>query len=718
MATIDSRFICTSDLEELMVDNQTGLPLSGGIVTFYSDVNRTVLKPVYQLSGTPGNYVYNPLPDPCVLSSAGTFQDALGNNIVPYYYPFVGTPDQNSGVQELYYITVLNSGFVPQFVRQAWPPSASAGNTPISPGSAAVVNFIPNGQFLSHNNIVSLTEPPAPNYMFNAESVNSQQIAQGGWNFVYHHGTASIFNNSFTQIPDAGGFGINRFPSFIFNFVAANYVDGATNSRDLRIQWPDVNKFSTGNPPAVLPTNPPPTGSIQYTLFFDARSNDGNTYIFTLNQIYYYGNGGSNGAGGNAIVKQVAMITVGPSATFVSQNIQNITFLANQGTVSGNGDDYVALSIQGPIAGSWNVSFTDFALVQGNQTLKFFPVQPNADMLAEGVAGWMPTPNPNGQDLYLPLVLTPQGMVFDHSIVGQIIGKTQLAANAVNNELLMDGSTYVMSAYSTLGIPYSRLANYLIANSPAYTVGTSTIPAKTIPLFGTGANFVTIWNNVDPTKFDLNFNTAGANAVNNQTSGFTHTSADPLYVFTVPAVPTAGTYFSFTPVTGGLVFNVYFTVNGVGTPPTAPTGANILVALVTADTVATTIRKIIVAVDQYQFMLIDARGYFWRGLDTGATIDPDAATRTSPGVLDNATAAVGANLGSLEAGAFLSHVHAASNTATTGQNNDQNAAWTFPECNDIALAAGVAISITTTIAATGGSETRPVNLALNWFIRY
>src|SRR5579871_4733347 len=125
MATIDPRFICTSDLEALFRDNSTGLPLSGGILTFYSDVNRTVLKPIYQLTGTPGNYTYQPLPNPCVLSSAGTFQDAPGNNIVGFYYPFTGTPAENTGVQELYYITCLNSGFVPQFVRQGWPQQAA-----------------------------------------------------------------------------------------------------------------------------------------------------------------------------------------------------------------------------------------------------------------------------------------------------------------------------------------------------------------------------------------------------------------------------------------------------------------------------------------------------------------------------------------------------------------------------------------------------------------
>ena len=135
---LDPRFICTSDLEELMRDKDSGLPLAGGIVTFYSDINRSVLKPVYQLTGSPPNYSYSVLPNPCTLSTVGTFQDGLGNNIVPFYYPFIGTPSQNTGEQELYYITVVSSGFVPQFTRQGWPQAAAdQGGTPVAHDGSA-----------------------------------------------------------------------------------------------------------------------------------------------------------------------------------------------------------------------------------------------------------------------------------------------------------------------------------------------------------------------------------------------------------------------------------------------------------------------------------------------------------------------------------------------------------------------------------------------------
>jgi hypothetical protein len=136
---IDPRFIVTSDLESYFVSKDDGEPLAGGIITFYSDLNRSTKKPVYQISGSPPNYVYTVLPNPCVLSDVGTFQDALGNNIVPYYFPYEGTPDDDNTTVELYYITVESSGGVAQFTREGWPNFSNEGSSTASDDR----NFIP-----------------------------------------------------------------------------------------------------------------------------------------------------------------------------------------------------------------------------------------------------------------------------------------------------------------------------------------------------------------------------------------------------------------------------------------------------------------------------------------------------------------------------------------------------------------------------------------------
>lgn len=817
MANLDSRFFCTSDLDTYYVDNASGLPMSGGIVTFYSDVNRTELKPVYQLTGTPGNYTYSPLPNPCTLSSSGTFQDALGNNIVPYYYPFTGVPEDNTGVQELYYITCINSGFVPQFIRQGWPQAAGNGSGPSNDNE--IDNYIPNGQFLSHNNIVSITEPPITQYSFGSETVDSQAIAQGGWNFVYTDANTAIFNNSFSQIPSSGGWGINSFPKFAFNFVCSEYNSNAL-TRDLRIQWPDINKFSSGNPP----------GTTNYTLFFDAKSNDGNTYVFTLYQIYYFGTGGSPSS---PMVNEVATITVGPSETFTSYNINNINFAANQGTIGTNGDDYIALSIRGP-ASAWNAAFTDFLLTQGNETFTSFPVQTNDQMLSRGVAGWMPTPNPNGQDLYLPLILTPQGMVFDHTGIGEIVSTTNPSINSssISSQwLLCDGSSYITSQYSAIGIPYSRLFNVYLNNG--YSVLTN------IPLYGTGINYATSYissgntanirltvnnsgipiaaaadgntgwtfSSVHIGSSTINFtsnaggNTANeienignfitpnnSNSSNAGTSPFTvsdnnlYTGITTEFAYSFSVITTAassitgGEYFTFSnsstdyymwfkingsgsdPAPGGTGiqvnllssysasdvamciqdamnmyqsssivvsglpsasqywtfqtnpgssvrnFYVWYTVNNIGTDPKVSGSTGINVMLTGSENAAEVASKTQLAINSYQFAVPNMQGMFLRALDPNGYFDLDGSYRWS-----KIAGFSGVNLGTYEYQQFLGHQHQILLNGQNGTPTGGQGPWLLNQGprNENPFT-----------EVTGGSETRPVNAAVNFFVRY
>ncbi len=124
-----------------ILDKDTGAPLSGGIVTFYKDNQRSVLKPVYQITGTSPDYTFIQLPNPMILSSIGTFVDALDNPVVPYFFPF-----NNLLQPEYYYITVTSSGLVPQFTREAVPYIGNGGITPDNT-SFNFTNELSNPQF-------------------------------------------------------------------------------------------------------------------------------------------------------------------------------------------------------------------------------------------------------------------------------------------------------------------------------------------------------------------------------------------------------------------------------------------------------------------------------------------------------------------------------------------------------------------------------------------
>jgi microcystin-dependent protein len=102
------------------------------------------------------------------------------------------------------------------------------------------------------------------------------------------------------------------------------------------------------------------------------------------------------------------------------------------------------------------------------------------------------------------------------------------------------------------------------------------------------------------------------------------------------------------------------------------------------------------------FHLPDFRGRFLRGLDGTANIDPDKATRTAMNTGGN----VGNNLGSVQADDFKSHTHGYTTNSWT--DNDQDGSGPG---NGMGWPSGQSVG------ATGGNETRPVNVYVTWIVK-
>lgn len=177
---IDPHYIPAFSIEDVILDKDTGAPLSGGLVYFEQDNNRGVLKPVYQITGTSPNYQYIQLPNPVELSSIGTFEDSLANPVIPYFYPFDANDDP-----EYYFVRVTSSTGVPQFTREAVPYIP----TQINPAESTVNydNEISNPQFAQVDFDTNST-----NYVYNftAASLETIQIAPN-WDIVVS-GTGSV----------------------------------------------------------------------------------------------------------------------------------------------------------------------------------------------------------------------------------------------------------------------------------------------------------------------------------------------------------------------------------------------------------------------------------------------------------------------------------------------------------------------------------------------
>ena len=124
-----------------------------------------------------------------------------------------------------------------------------------------------------------------------------------------------------------------------------------------------------------------------------------------------------------------------------------------------------------------------------------------------------------------------------------------------------------------------------------------------------------------------------------------------------------------------------------------------------------------------EFNVPDYRGYFLRGLDTSGAVDPDVGSRTAARTGGNPDGGVG----SLEEDAFGAHAHPIndpqhghpmSTPVSIGGN------WTFGGNNwAVALNNGAANLVAgnaptgITVLNSGGSETRPKNIAVNYIIK-
>ena len=111
------------------------------------------------------------------------------------------------------------------------------------------------------------------------------------------------------------------------------------------------------------------------------------------------------------------------------------------------------------------------------------------------------------------------------------------------------------------------------------------------------------------------------------------------------------------------------------------------------------------------FNLPDYRGRFLRGVDGNAGRDPDAATRT----VANSGGYLGNMVGSIESDGVGPHTHAegtmANSAGTTGSGLWGGQNW-------VEWAGGYLIHFNGNTYPNDGTETRPVNAAVNYIIRY
>jgi len=613
--------VVAPSLEMLFRDKTTGAPLTGGKVYFYKE-GTTTPKNVYTISGTPPSYMFTALPNPVTLNAAGAFADDMGNNVLPYYYPYDETDES---IIERYSIKVTDSSGTTQFTRDGWPVLTEESTT----DKSDFINYVENPQFLTYNRIAEAdVYQPVETQIYESDT----PIAPGGW--WYRRGSSGTGGIDFVSFEDFTTYSANPPASPNAYVVCQCTTPGSSyDYRYLSKRWYDVNKFQN--------TNGDESKVYQFVFWANAVAS---AVEFDIKIIRYFGAGGGS----------VAPETVAASQTMavgINKYSFEIDFGDQTGVALGTTPSYVEVAISLDPTASFNFKATDFILTDElapGQTVNSFPVQTNSVTLTDSIMGYLEDPQEDNSDLYLPLVRTREGVIADSSVIGRVDAFS--CATVPDGYLLADGTSYPTYGYSALGIPYLRLQEKYWSNT-IY-----------VPRYGTGADYFTaIVNATDDTKVAVILNTPGAytamadgsttglsyidgspgrSAPNSlclqssgsvlevenyyygntgitigNTTGWTTSipqslpASAPLSYFRMAIGPQAATSLSGgeyllwpTTTSGGTVSNqyVWFTKDGAGSDP-APSPNGVVCNIVTGESAATVADKTSWAMNGYQF---------------------------------------------------------------------------------------------------------------------
>jgi hypothetical protein len=330
-----SLLIAAPMLQDYLVDKDSGLPLSGGIISLYKDDDRQIYKNWYYQTGIPGAYTWIPLDNPLHLSLAGTIQDPNGNDVIPFYYPY---QENEENISEAYYITVYSSDYdsIPehlQFTRENFPynpiPSFPTSMNP------TFRNYILNNIYW--RNVGTLVTTTILNQVI-APSQHEGYVSFGDIRFIKNI-AGGIDSISF--LPMTTTLNGDITPEFYLNYNCTGAQAGETQKC---IQYPISLHVDTLN-------------SVQATVTIQAQNVAGNPNNYLTIYIWQYT--GTGALSPSTLVPFGAnggIITLGN--TFDKYTITDFLPSSEGLTLGTGGDDALFLVVQYPLAVTSNINHT------------------------------------------------------------------------------------------------------------------------------------------------------------------------------------------------------------------------------------------------------------------------------------------------------------------------------------------------------------------------
>jgi len=380
-------YMISPNLQEYFVDKDTGLPLTGGTVTYYSDNDREVLKPVYELVKVGLDYTFVVLPNPLTLSAVGTPMNESGKDVRVYYYPYNDVLEP-----ENYFISVSSSIGVPQITREAWP------NVSASTSTTFAYNFIRNGNFYSWSNSNNFPDVKTGSYNTGTMTINPYDFFVDDWTFNQDDSTQTI--NIVQGVFTIGSESPPNNPTYYLVYQNTSAGSGLSTFNRFQQRYKGVQTLN-GQEVAV-------------SLWIRQNVGAQNNISVTLTQ--YYGTGGSPSA---SVETEVFLTPVTTTFDF-NEYHGSVTLPIAMGNIGTNKDDALILNINNPKNTVCEVHYANVILergasVTGNQEVSNDDTQRGTDVI-----GLYPPFSTGDVKFTLKNVSDPGWLLMDDGTIGTI----------------------------------------------------------------------------------------------------------------------------------------------------------------------------------------------------------------------------------------------------------------------------------------------------------
>lgn len=460
------------------------IPLDFGKIYFYADEDHDLPLNSYSDVSDPNNPVVNPWP----LRLGG--QGDVG---VIYLE------------DRMYYIEIYSKDDILQWTINHFNPGGDTGAS-----SNDALNYIPNGQFLLHNDL-----PETDDYDAGEIRESITEIAPGGWTFERPDTSTGTDIVTFLRYDEYVASPPSN-PRYALN-ISCTDSDSGDGYKRVSVKFPNVNRFASSTQ--------------QYTVGFSGIDNgETNTTV----ELYLRKNFGTDGS--DEVSTLIETFTL-------SQTLQNFHIAFHYGTNEGkvigeNDDDYVSLDFRLKTDEEFDITLVDFMQESGNIINPIYPETPQRFDVKEALGGGFPVPAYDGSDFLLSPILTANGWIYDDSVVGSIMAQTTTVVPL--GLIIADGAQYETAAYFTGGVPCARLQAKWFQE------------AKGLPIYGTGRQFVSAYyTNAGPAAASMRISNNAVGTATNFSDG------TPATTFTFNNVTVGTDTASWGLYTGGDIFHIW-----------------------------------------------------------------------------------------------------------------------------------------------------------------